>query len=121
MLSSPSQLLRDLKLSRFLEQRIHDLAQVPKVLTQVKVVVDPGYQDGLDLDYAREVINLSARYRMPPLEVAISVVTYPTDTRDDIIERYKDVQDWAKDAAFVRDPIVLPQLHAVTHGHIRAI
>lgn len=93
--------------------------------TVIKIPVDPAFEEGADLEFAAKIFK---RYESAETlrdfheardlveNFCLSVVTYPGDTRDQIIERWEAVIDWAKDAD-IPDVRILAQLHAVIWGH----
>ena len=97
------------RLKSFLDQVVHT-----KVI--MKVVVDPALV--ADYEFARQVLTLHpgwfrARH--------LSVVTYPTDTSDDILTRYKVLAERVCNDPDMPDVAVLPQLHVLLWGHRREV
>jgi 7-carboxy-7-deazaguanine synthase len=84
--------------------------------TVIKIPVDPGFKDGADFYFAEMIFEQFGQHEGLRKNFCLSVVTYPSDTRDDILNRWETVIEWAKDAS-IPDVRVLPQLHAVLYGH----
>lgn len=89
------------------------------VSTCVKIPVDPGFQDGADLDFARMIFERCA-VKYPEFSLSLSVVTRPEDEVFDLLSRWDSVIEWAK-LAPIPDVRVLSQLHVLLYGHRQGV
>lgn len=103
------------RLAEFMNKRDEDLSSGSR--TALKIPVDPGFQDGADLEFAKELFTL---YDRPGIEPYLSVVTYPYDEPQDVLMRWEQVVEWLKDAP-MRDVACLPQLHVLLWAHERGV
>lgn len=85
--------------------------------TAMKIPVDPGFENGADLEFARRLFK---EYSSEEMSLHLSTVTYPQDTRDDVIERWRAIVEWVKDVDMA-DVHVLPQLHVLLWAHERGV
>lgn len=104
------------RLDKFLDQRLwNGWGPRDRPRTILKIPVDPAYEAGADLEFARELLSMYT-YDTYEFEPYLSVVTYPTDTRDDVINRWRAVVEWLGEAD-MPDVACLPQLHVLLWGH----
>lgn len=87
--------------------------------TVIKIPVDPGFNDGADLNFASMIFERADEW-LSVTDLALSVVTYPSDSTQDVIDRWRAVVDWAM-TANIPDVRVLPQLHVLLWGHARGV
>ena len=86
--------------------------------TCMKIPIDPDFNNGDDFKFARWLIN---SYRAQDgLSFALSTVTYPDDTTNEVLMRWDRVVSWALKAD-IPDVRVLPQLHVVLWGHKQGV
>ena len=106
------------RLDKFMRARRAEQYADPMPATVIKIPVDPGFGDGADLEFAREIFQISSVWESlwSNLDLHLSVVTYPTDTLADILNRWEAVIEWAK-TADIPDVRILPQLHVLLYGH----
>lgn len=106
------------QLSWFMEQRLEHSEDKRTVL---KIPVDPDFEEGADLAFAARLMNQAcAQYDSWQVELALSVVSYPTDTREVLLERWAKILDWFRTAS-LPDVRLLPQLHVLLLGHRRGV
>lgn len=105
-------------LSWFMEQRLETSEEMRTIL---KIPVDPDFEDGADLEFAARLLNQAAdKYEAWQVELALSVVSYPTDTREALLGRWAKTADWFY-GANLPDARLLPQLHVLLLGHRRGV
>lgn len=81
----------------------------------LKIVVDPA--EWMDIGFACDIFR-----RYPWVnDKYISVITYPSDTREDILQRYQGLAERIIHDESFGDIGVLPQLHVLLWGHTRGV
>ncbi|KKN20112.1 hypothetical protein LCGC14_0938950 [marine sediment metagenome] len=99
-------------------ERLKDfLNQVIQHRVVLKVVVDPHHEG--DYEFARQILSERPTWYSKPRY--LSVVTYPSDTRDAILERYQLLAERVMNDQDMPDVAVLPQLHVLLWGHRKEV
>lgn len=112
------------RLDAFIAARYRDLFEEPgpgsDCRTALKIPVDPGFDDGADLEFARSIFTQYAHDVAVWLEPYLSIVTYPSDEPQDVLLRWEQTIEWLKQAD-IPDVACLPQLHVLLWGHERGV
>lgn len=99
-----------------LEVRVLSLDSDPNVCVKVPVDVE-GQQFNADYSFAREVFRMSRTVRGLFIAPYLSIVTYPTDTTESLLRKWRKLSDILCNDVEMPDVSLLAQLHVLLWGH----